>query len=177
MSEKTSIITSPHWNPYIVGAAIGILSWMVFFVVDKPLGMSTEISKWSGATTSIVAGSESVNNNAYWAKTTPKLGYSTIFLITTAVGAFASAILSKDFKIELVPQVWADRFGPSASKRYLGAFIGGILLMFGARMAGGCTSGHGISGSLQLAVSSWIFFITMFIGGVIAARVLFPTNQ
>jgi len=177
MSLKKSIITTPHWNPYLVGAAIGILSWLVFLVVYKHLAMSTEISKWSGATTSIVAGSETVNNNAYWAKTAPKIGYSTIFLVATAVGAFVSAILSKDFKVELVPQVWADRFGPSATKRYVGAFIGGILLMFGARMAGGCTSGHGISGSLQLAVSSWIFFITMFIGGVIAARVMFPSNK
>lgn len=177
MSEETSILSSSRWNPYAVGAAIGILSWIVFFVVDKPLGMSTEISKWSGTTTSIVAGGETVSNNAYWAEKTPKFGYSTIFLITTAVGAFVSAMLSKDFKVELVPQVWADRFGPSASKRYIGAFIGGILLMFGARMAGGCTSGHGISGSLQLAVSSWIFFITLFIGGVIAARVLFPSNK
>ena len=177
MSHSTSLISSPRWNPYLVGAGIGILSILVFWLVDKPLGMSTEISKWSGTTTSMVAGSETVTNNAYWAKETPKFGYSTLFLMATAIGALVSALLSKDFKTERVPSVWADRFGPSPIKRYLGAFAGGIILMFGARMAGGCTSGHGISGSLQLAVSSWVFFITMFIGGVITALILFPSKK
>ena len=46
-------------------------------------------------------------------------------------------------------------------------------MLFGARMAGGCTSGHGISGGLQLAVSSWAFFIAMFASGLVTAFVLF----
>ncbi|HAI10768.1 MAG TPA: hypothetical protein DCM28_03630, partial [Phycisphaerales bacterium] len=41
------------------------------------------------------------------------------------------------------------------------------------RMAGGCTSGHGISGGLQLAVSSWAFFFAMFGSGVVTAFALF----
>ena len=53
------------------------------------------------------------------------------------------------------------------------AFVGGAIIMYGARMAGGCTSGHGISGSLQLAVSSWVFFLTMFAAGVVTALILF----
>jgi uncharacterized membrane protein YedE/YeeE len=40
-------------------------------------------------------------------------------------------------------------------------------------MAGGCTSGHGISGSLQLALSSWTFLVTMFVAGTITALLLF----
>jgi uncharacterized membrane protein YedE/YeeE len=48
--------------------------------------------------------------------------------------------------------------------------------MYGARLAGGCTSGHGISGSLQLAVSSWTFFLTMFASGVLTALVLFRSR-
>jgi len=40
-------------------------------------------------------------------------------------------------------------------------------------MAGGCTSGHGISGSLQLALSSWVFFLVMFGFGVLGALFLF----
>ncbi len=55
--------------------------------------------------------------------------------------------------------------------------IGGVLIMYGARMAGGCTSGHGISGSLQLALSSWVFFLTLFAFGLIKALVLFRGNR
>jgi hypothetical protein len=58
-------------------------------------------------------------------------------------------------------------------KRFVAAFLGGVIIMFGARMAGGCTSGHGISGSLQLALSSWTFFLTMFASGILTALVLF----
>jgi hypothetical protein len=52
------------------------------------------------------------------------------------------------------------------------SLLGGFLIMFGARVAGGCTSGHGISGSLQLALSGWIFFIAVFAGGILAALLL-----
>ncbi len=49
------------------------------------------------------------------------------------------------------------------------AFLGGFFLMIGARIANGCTSGNGISGSLQLALSGWVFFLTIFASGVAAA--------
>jgi hypothetical protein len=46
-------------------------------------------------------------------------------------------------------------------------------MALGARVAGGCTSGHGISGALQLSVGSWIALIGFFVGGVITAMLLF----
>jgi len=52
------------------------------------------------------------------------------------------------------------------------AFAGGFILLFGARLAGGCTSGHGISGISQIAVGSIITVIFMFAGGIFAARFL-----
>jgi uncharacterized membrane protein YedE/YeeE len=45
--------------------------------------------------------------------------------------------------------------------------------MFGARLAGGCASGHGISGSLQLALSGWVFFASVFVSGILTALMLF----
>jgi len=52
-------------------------------------------------------------------------------------------------------------------------FLGGGLMAFGARMAGGCTSGHGISGALQLSVGSWIALLGFFVGGIATAMLLF----
>lgn len=172
-ASPSPLLTRPRWNPYAVGAGIGILSWLVFFLLNKPLGMSTEVSKWGGCVAALGTGWEAMTQNAYWASNTPKIGYSTVFLLATLVGATLSALMSKSFRIEAVPRVWRERFGDSAAKRFVGAFIGGALLLFGARMAGGCTSGHGISGTLQLAVSSWVFFIALFISGIITARILF----
>jgi uncharacterized membrane protein YedE/YeeE len=45
-------------------------------------------------------------------------------------------------------------------------------MMFGARLAQGCTSGHGISGSLQLAVSSWIF-VVVFLAVAVGTQPIF----
>jgi uncharacterized membrane protein YedE/YeeE len=72
-----------------------------------------------------------------------------------------------------VPTVWKERFGSSPVKRYAAAFLGGFLLLFGARLAGGCTSGHGISGTLQLGVSSWLFFAVMLAVAMAFAQILF----
>ena len=58
-------------------------------------------------------------------------------------------------------------------KRLGGAFAGGALMMFGARLARGCTSGHGITGALQLAVSSWIFVGLAFAVAAVTALTLY----
>lgn len=167
---------NPSWSPYLVGAGIGILSWLVFLVVNKPLGMSTEVSKFSGWLAGVFVGMDSVKENAYWAGTTPAIGYSTVFLLMTALGAFLSSKMSGTFAKELVPEVWRDVRGPGVAKRMIAAFLGGAVLLYGARMAGGCTSGHGISGTLQLAVSSWIFFAAMFASGIVTAKIVLPTK-
>jgi len=53
------------------------------------------------------------------------------------------------------------------------ALLGGLLMGFGARWAGGCTSGHGISGTLQLSIGSWLAVMCFFAGGIATAMVLF----
>ena len=77
-------------------------------------------------------------------------------------GAQDQMSLSGDRTKEAVPEPWRGRFGGSVTKRFAAAFFGGALMMFGARLAQGCTSGHGISGALQLAVSSWVFVVVFF---------------
>lgn len=161
------------WSPYVAGAAIGILSWLVFAIADSPLGITTALSQASGTVAAGVVGMDEVTANPYWARTTPKWDYGTLFLFGVFLGSLASALLGRTFRIETVPAVWRERFGPSPWSRMIVAFIGGIIAMYGARMAGGCTSGNGLSGSLQLALSGWTFFITMFVAGVIVAWLMF----
>jgi uncharacterized protein len=70
--------------------------------------------------------------------------------------------------------MWVAHFGEeSLWLRVALGFAGGLLMAFGARMAGGCTSGHGISGTLQLSVGSWIAVICFFAGGVVTAMLLY----
>lgn len=160
-------------TPYLVGAGIGVLSWVVFAVVNQPIGMSTALSQASGAVAQAVVGEQAVQANPYWAKHVPKWDYGTLFLVGTFLGALASALLGRTFHLQVVPSVWAERFGPSAGRRFVAAFLGGFIAMYGARLAGGCTSGHGISGALQLALSSWTFLVVMFAAGIATAAVMF----
>jgi uncharacterized membrane protein YedE/YeeE len=165
---------NPRWNPYLVGALIGVLSILTFSIVDKPIGMSTGIAQASGACALPFVGADGVAANTYWAKkAVPKWDYGSLFVVGSFLGALLSALVSGSFKITKVPEVWRERFGPSVPKRMVAAFLGGIVILYGARLADGCTSGHGISGSLQLAVSSWTFFLVMFASGIATAFVLF----
>ena len=171
--------TKARWNPYLVGIGIGVLSWIAFAVVNQPLGISTALSSVSSVCAVPFAGADAVAKNAYWAKNPLKLDGGVLFLIGTFLGSLASVLASRTFRLEKVPVTWEQHFGRSSAKRLLAAFLGGVIIMFGARMAGGCTSGHGISGSLQLALSSWVFFLTMFAAGIVTALVLFrkPATQ
>ena len=161
-----------YWSPYLVGALIGILSWFAFFSVDRPIGVSTALAKTAGMIEGAVAPGH-VAGNAYFSKFRPAVDWEWMLVVGLALGAFVSSRLSGDRQEEPVERLWRTRFGTSRQKRYAAAFIGGVILMFGARLAGGCTSGHGISGSLQLAVSGWLFFASIFASGLATAFVLF----
>ena len=171
---RRSLVSSRiDWSPYLAGIGIGVLSWVVFIVVATPIGITTAASQVAGGVAGLVVGQEAVQANAYWAKNPFRLDYGTLFLLGTFLGALASALTSRTFRIETVPSVWRDRFGESAAKRYAAAFIGGVIAMYGARMAGGCTSGNGISQGLQLAVVGWTFLAAMFATGLLTARLAF----
>lgn len=169
---------NPRWNPYLVGALIGVLSMLTFSLANKPLGMSTGLAQASGACALPFLGREGVAANTYWAKAAvPAWDYGTLFLAGTFLGAFLSSVISGTFSLAAVPAVWAERYGSSVPKRLIWAFLGGFVILYGARLADGCTSGHGISGSLQLAVSSWFFFVVMFSSGILTAGLMYGRNR
>jgi len=89
------------------------------------------------------------------------------------IGAFISAFISGQFHVFWVPSVWGATFGYNLLLRIAVALAGGILLGFGSRWAGGCTSGHGINGSIQLSLASIITACCFFAGGITTALVLF----
>ena len=161
-----------RWSPYLVGALIGVLSWFAFFSVDRPIGVSTAISRTAGMIAGTVA-PDHVARNSYFSKFRPVVDWEWMLVVGLALGAFVSSRLSGDRPVDAVDRLWRARFGASRQKRYLVAFLGGVILMFGARLAGGCTSGHGISGSLQLALSGWVFFASVFVSGILTALMLF----
>ena len=168
-----------RWSPYLVGTAIGILSWATFLFMDKTLGVSTTFVRAAGLFISIFA-SEHVAETAYFAKYLsgrPAVDWQAALVVALALGAVIAARLGGARGREAVPSVWARAQGPSRAKRYLAAFAGGFLVLFGARLAGGCTSGHAISGGLQLALSSWLFTAAVFAAGIPTAFLLYRSKK
>lgn len=177
-----SLFGRRRWSPYVVGVGIGVLSWITFAFMGKAIGTSTTMAKLAGAATSVVA-PEHVAANPYYGKYfKPDAGEKSLFnwqfflVLAMPVGAWIGARMGRadgERFTERVPDLWRERFGGSVALRAAAAFVGGAVMLFGARMAGGCTSGHGISGGLQLAVGSWTFFMVMFASGVATAFLLF----
>jgi hypothetical protein len=171
-------IFSSRWSPYLAGALVGVLAVLsvvvTTVVIDKPkyLGASTTFVRSVGMVEQ-VAVVEHVADNAYFNKTKIKVDWQMLFVGGIFIGSLLSARLGQTAKIENVPPIWRERFGPSPVVRAVGAFIGGVILLFGARMAGGCPSGHGLSGNMQLAVSGLLALVFFMLGGIIMARILY----
>ncbi len=161
-----------RWPPYTVGIGIGILSWFTFLISKKPIGCSTAFARTSGMIEKIFKG-EKVERKLYYQQFKPVIDWEWMLVLGIVLGSLLSSLLSGDFAWQWVPSRWAAEFGQAALPRVITAVIGGVCLGFGARWAGGCTSGHGISGTLQLAVSSWISAVFFFIGGILSALVIY----
>ncbi|OHB56266.1 MAG: hypothetical protein A2Y12_12065 [Planctomycetes bacterium GWF2_42_9] len=161
-----------RWSPYIVGVCIGILSWISFLLSDKPIGVSGAFAQSYGMIEKWFKGKK-IEETSYFKKYSLAIGWEFMLVVGLFIGAFLSAKLSGDFRLEFVPGLWQAKFGDNAFIRWLIALLGGFIMGMGARWAGGCTSGHGISGTLQLVVSSWVAVICFFIGGIAAAMFIY----
>ncbi len=167
----------------------GILLGVVFFVavlLVKPVGVSTQFVVLDGIIWDmvnpdiVVMGPEGPTSpNPYLAKEAKlianPIAYDFLFVIFMAVGAAISAFLRGGFKADdlSVPALWRANFGTSAPLRFAAAFVGGFIVLYGARMAGGCTSGHMISGVAQTALSGFMFTIGVFLTAVPVAMLMY----
>ena len=163
----------PAWSPYIVGALIGVLTMLTLTFSKKPVGASSAYADTAGIIGRLVA-PRHIASLDYYQEHTPALNWTLVFVVAAIAGAFLAAWSGGELNGRYLQDLWVARFGDdSFVLRTLAAFGGGALMAYGARMAGGCTSGHGISGTLQLAVGSWIAVICFFIGGVATALLIY----
>lgn len=165
-------LTQVRWSPYAVGIGIGVLSWFTFLISRQPIACSTSFARTSGMIERLLRGKK-VEAKPYYQKTKLEIDWQWMLVLGVVLGSLLSALLSGDFRWQWVPSLWASAFGSDPVLRVAVALVGGIFIGFGARWGGGCTSGHGISGTLQLAVSSWIAAICFFVGGIVTAQLLF----
>lgn len=151
---------SKNYRWFIAGTLIGILNSLFVLVVGSPIGASATYPYLSSQACSLM--SFDLSNNSYFLKIMGPGYRELIFLIGAFLSGLLVSLLTKQFKPVLIHENWKNYRGTSKVDRIIWSFIGGFLLILGARMAGGCTSGHIISGIMQLAISGFIFGIFVF---------------
>jgi len=161
-----------EWSPYLAGGLTGVLLALSVLVTGKFLGASTSFVRVTGMLERLLW-PQWVAQNAYFMKKAPVVEWQVMMVLGIFLGALLSSLLSGDFHFTLVPPLWEERFGFTPLKRAVVAFAGGCILLFGARLAGGCPSGHGMSGVSQLALSSVVAMAGFVVGGILVARALY----
>ncbi|KAK3595460.1 hypothetical protein CHS0354_003453 [Potamilus streckersoni] len=164
LHEQDNIFTAVAWRPSVSGVIIGLLQLPIVFAVKDTLGGSssyvTVVSQW-------LVTKKLQETFPYLEKKRTGLGnwWQVLYVSGAILGGAISAFLSNTI---------ATAHGPSIPT----ALLGGILMLWGARLAAGCTSGHGLSG---LGLLAWLSFLAvpfMFAGAIVtgfsmqAARVL-----
>lgn len=150
------------WTWWQGGIALGMLS-ALSMVVLRPMGTSTAYPSFLAMALKPLF-PDFVKANEYF-KTIPiTLGWEHLLVLGLPIGAFLAWWQLRRSGAEACA-VGAN--GAVASPWR--AFLGGFLVLFGARMAGGCTTGHILSGMTQLAASGFLFAAAVFAAGIPAA--------
>ncbi len=182
-----------YWNWKLGGIVLGA-TFLLAVALVKPIGVSTQFVVLDGIIGNVFnsqlaeknpdAKSGYSSSNAYLNKSGGKyaksvaqpFNYGFIFVLCMVLGGFIGRLLtkSKDEKIiNQVPVCHKERFDDNTVLRYVLAFCGGVLVLWGARLAGGCTSGHMMSGMMQTALSGYYFAMAAFAAAVPVAIFLY----
>jgi len=154
-----------NYNWLFAGIGLAVLNCIVFLtaIFDRQIGASTTYPYVGDLLTGLT-------QNDYFASTVKPGQWELIFLTGSLLSGLVISLIRKDFKIQLIHSGWAKTEGHSPVKRIVWAFIGGFIMLIGARMAGGCTSGHVISGGMQIAASSLLFGAFVFAGLLLTGK-------
>lgn len=160
------------WSPYAAGIMIGLLQIPTFYFMNTALGASSSFVTVGAHLAALVdSGAASIKyfaSHMYGAKN----WWQVAIVAGIALGAFLSMKLSGARRHTISP-VWNRVLGQTTlGARAPIAFLGGFIMLFGARIAGGCTSGHGISGIAQLSAGSTLAVAAMFAGGIATALLM-----
>ncbi|MFB6343180.1 YeeE/YedE thiosulfate transporter family protein [Saccharicrinis sp. FJH62] len=156
----------------VSGIALAVLNLIVFLTAttNRPIGASTSYPYVADVLTSTTSGT-------YFSKIATPGHWELIFLAGAFIAGLVFSLIRKEFKLTLIHDNWQKYHGSNKMKRIIWSFTGGFILIFGARMAGGCTSGHILSGGMQLAISSLVFAGFVFVGLLITGKLFYRNSK
>ena len=176
------------WPWYVAGPLIGLMVPLLLLLGGKPFGLSANLRHMCAAT---VPG----NLNFFHYDWRREGGWNLLFALGILFGGFVASqlMLPPNYTVAIAESTRADLralgvhdltgFMPSelftwkalaTAPGLLTIVGGGFLVGFGARWAGGCTSGHAISGLATLQLPSLIAVLGFFVGGLVMTHLLLP---
>lgn len=161
------------WSPYVAGALLGIVGILAVVLSNSLLGASGGFENLAGMIGQAVA--PKLFDNLYFNFVMPPgITWQVVLLIGVFFGGMLGALTSKTLKWRWIPEKqWGQIFGSQRWKRWVLAFVGAIILEYGAGIAGGCTSGLAIAGGMLLAPAAFLFIAGMFVSGIVVALILY----
>ncbi len=168
--QKVAKAIVPWW---VAGIMLGLVQILAVWVAD-PLGVSTQFVILDAKALNQVAPEYTQNHPLISQPKNRALGYGFWLDAGMVVGGLAAAVGYRRWKLQAIPVWWKVNRGGSIAGRFAAGFIAGILILLGARLAHGCTSGQFASGWAQLSLSAVPFTITLFAFGMLMARIVFP---
>ncbi|MEW5870093.1 MAG: YeeE/YedE thiosulfate transporter family protein [Chloroflexota bacterium] len=161
------------WSPYAAGILLGIVGVLAVWLSDSLLGASGAFENLAGMLGKAVA--PRLFDNMYFNFIMPPgITWGVVLLIGVFFGGMLGALSSKTLKLRDNDDAqWKAIFGPERWKRWTLAFLGAIVLEYGAGIAGGCTSGLAISGGMLLAPAAFLFIAAMFASGILTALIVY----
>ncbi len=160
----------PWWA---AGLFLGLVQILAVWL-DGPLGVSTQFVVLDSKVIHSVAPDYAQKHPLISKESYQKLGYGFWLDIGLIAGAFLAALSVNRWKLQKTTIWWQANHGASAGGRFLAGFIGGFLILLGARFAHGCTSGQFASGWAQLSLSVVPLTLTLFGFGMFTAYLVYP---
>ncbi|MCP4754974.1 MAG: YeeE/YedE family protein, partial [Proteobacteria bacterium] len=158
----------PYLNPYIGGIGIGTILFLSFFLVGKGLGASGALTRLLAFGMDKIAPVHTAGISYFdrylTSSTHPLDNWLVYMMIGIVAGGLIAGIRGKRIKTAMLK---GDN--TTNKRRIVTAFVGGLLVAFGARLAGGCTSGLALTGASIQAVAGWVFFMSVFAAGLFVA--------
>ena len=124
------------WNPYFAGALAGLLIICSVFFTGQYFGASTTFVRFAGMVEGLFAPGR-LATSQYFIEHPLVIDWQWMFVAGIFFGSLISSSTSRSFRLQAVPDSWQKRFGPSMTKRAMVAYSGGVIAMFGARIADG----------------------------------------
>ena len=154
------------------GLLLGVVMIMAVAVV-KPIGVSTEFVVADARVIEQVRPGYVEGHPVIGEEKSRQIGYGWWFDIGILGGAFLAAVLSGRWRVSVSPIWWRATYERRPVVRLVVSFVAGILILFGARLAGGCTSGLMASGWAQLALAAAPFTAALLVTGIITAFIVY----